>query len=102
VTRPPDYARRLARALERAGDAAGIDLAWTAEESHPWASALFVGARHTLVAVAPTSPALAAFLAALPEADLPILGGHVADLVVASEAADGTTRTRLTALTIEG
>jgi hypothetical protein len=80
--RRTDPSRRLVRALERAGLAASVKIAWTLTASVPWASALFMGERHVLLGAAEATPALDAFLAALPEMDLPLPDGCVADLVV--------------------
>lgn len=78
----PDPTRRLIRALERAGNAAGVDIAWAPVTAAPWAAGLFVGARHRLHGLAAPGSALDTFLAALPEADLKLPGAHVADLMI--------------------
>lgn len=99
--RRADPSRRLLRALERAGDAAGLSIAWELVAARPWVSALFVGARHRLRGTAAASAALDAFLGVLPEANLALPGGHVADLTVNAEVDGGNALIDLTVLVIE-
>lgn len=81
-----DATTLLARAL--VADAARYGLALVVRDwrAHPWASATFVGARH--VATLAVTGDAAAWLARLPEADVPLRGHLVADLVVRA-GADG-------------
>lgn len=68
----------------------------------PWASVTFTGARHRLLLVAPETPALRAWLSAVPELDLPISGHLVADLEVETEERRGATvHVALAILTVE-
>jgi len=69
-----------------AARAAAANVTWVVRDwrTRPWASATFVGERHeALVEVAGNATA---FIASLPEADLPVRGHLVADLAVASVA----------------
>lgn len=68
----------------------------------PWASVTFTGARHCLALVALETPALRAWLAALPDLDLPLSGHLVADLAVEAEERHGTMlHVSLAVLTVE-
>lgn len=69
-----DPARRLLRALARAAAAAGCAPVLRHDGTDPWASVTFTGARHRVTA---TGTGLAAWLAALPEAELPLPAGHL-------------------------
>lgn len=66
-----------------------------------WASATFTGQRHDVTLAGPPSPALDAWLARLPEAEIELRGHLVADISVASVQcdADGMTM-RIEALTV--
>lgn len=100
--RAPDPTRSLLRALERAADAAQVAIAFEPLDAAPWVSALFVGTRQRLSAVGPAGTALDLFLAALPELDLPIRAGCVADLAVALGPTEkGWAQAEITALVIE-
>lgn len=102
MTRGPDAARLLARALECSADRAGIAL--TVEESRAtgWASATFVGARHQLTVAGPASETFDRWLAALPETDLPMKDHLVADLTpISVERSAGTVTATIEALTVE-
>ena len=70
--------------------------------SIPWASITFIGARHVVSFTVPDGPAVAAFVATIAEADLPLRDGFVADVVVAGRTpvADGV-RLTIEALTID-
>ncbi|SDA36594.1 hypothetical protein [Sphingomonas sp. NFR15] len=102
MSRGPDAGARLERALvanaARAGCAVTIaDATW-----ERWASVTFAGARHTLWLTGAAGHALDRWLADLPEADLVIRHGLVADLAVAGVArAGGQARITLEALTVE-
>lgn len=92
----------LRRALEQSADAAGMVLTIVRSASTRWASATFVGARHELAADLSPAADAEAWLAALPELDLPLRGHLLADLKVAriSRAERGTAIV-LEALTVE-
>ncbi|WP_294332467.1 hypothetical protein [uncultured Sphingomonas sp.] len=71
-------------------------------DSTPWASVTFTGARHRLVLAAQETPALRAWLAALPDLDLPLSGHLVADLAVEAEERRGAAlQVSLAVLTVE-
>lgn len=73
---------RLARALQTMAIEAGCPVRVTAASERPWASATFVGARHTLVLEANPCAALDHWLAGLPEADIAVPGYLVVDITV--------------------
>lgn len=81
-----DSSRRLIRALDRAGTAAGVEIAWDMAASAPWVSALFVGERHVLMGRAAPGPARDRFLATLPNVEISLPGAYVVDLVIDQEA----------------
>jgi hypothetical protein len=83
LLREPCAARYFLRALRRHAEGAGVTLAVTGWQSRPWSSALFTGHR---LSVTCTVDGADAWLAALPEADLPMRGFYVADLRVLTEA----------------
>lgn len=92
----------LVRALERAGDAAGLTVAVTRHGWTRWASATFTGARHELALDLPAGAAAQAWLAALPEAELTLRGHLVADLkLIRSTTANGQVALVIEALTVE-
>jgi len=104
--RPPrqdPHTRVIAQVL----DLAGADSSVIATSSRPWASATFVGARHSLALKlkGPDNAGRAAMLAArLPDAEFSIAGHIVADACADEHhpAADGSaTVMRLSILTIE-
>lgn len=102
MSRGPDAATLLQRALERHADAAGCDVAVCVQESIRWASATFAGARHTVALTLRDDPAGGVWLSALGEAELPMRGHLVADVVTVSVArGDGDVRAMLEALTVE-
>lgn len=71
----------MLRALAASALPCGLTLALDDAAERPWSSATFTGARLTLrLAIAGADPA--AWLAALPDADLPVPGRLVADLIV--------------------
>ncbi len=81
---------RIARALVASAAPFAVSPELRAVDERPWASATFAGSRLTItLALAGGDPA--AWLASLPEANLPIPGRLVADLVVRS--ASNTTAT---------
>ncbi len=92
----------LRRALERSADAAGVVLTIQRSDSTRWASATFVGARHELAAELSPAAGADAWLAGLPELDLPLRGHLLADLKVArTSRVEGGTAILLEALTVE-
>lgn len=100
--RPAPVEGQLARALIGAAHNAGIELAIGDHRSRPWASATFVGAQHDLTVSAPHSEAMAAWLAALPEAELAPRGHLVASLAVDRIVDDGArVAATLAVLTLE-
>lgn len=84
MSRGPDAATLLARALAASAEAADCLATIAAADWTRWASATFTGARHMLRLSAPPSPALLAWIAALPEAEFSLRGHLVADLSVAA------------------
>ena len=85
----PDPQRRLLRALAADADRCGVAIRMIAAHERPWSSATFVGCRLTIdLAIAGES---CDWLAALPEADLPLPGRIVADLVVVRARGDTAT-----------
>lgn len=102
MRRGPDAATLLMRALTASADRAGCPVEIQATEWTRWASATFTGARHTLKLSAPPSPALTAWIAALPEAEIALRGHLVADLsVVAARHAGDAITVELEILTVE-
>lgn len=83
MSRGPDAAKVLRRALERHAERCGLSLSWHVTESRRWASATFVGACHRM-ALAIEGPGSDAWIAGLDEVDLPLRGHLVADLIVAT------------------
>ena len=102
MSRGPDAGTALRRAVERDARRAGCVVAIAATEATHWASATFVGARHRLTLDGADGSILDAWLDALPEADLPIRGHLVADLVIVSRhRAAGRMAALIEALTVE-
>lgn len=82
MSRGPDAATLIERALIAQSRAAGCSMAVAAAESTRWSSATFVGARHLLRLSCVRSAALEAWLGGLAEADFVLRGHLVADLVI--------------------
>jgi len=102
MSRGPDAGTVLVRAIEANARRAGCPVCITASDWTRWASATFTGARHELALQADESNALDSWLTGLPEAELPIRGHLVADIVVTSvRRAEGVATIRLEALTVE-
>ncbi len=102
MSRGPDAATLLKRALERDADAAGCDVGVAMVEMTRWASATFTGARHRIVLTLRDDPRAETWLGGLGEADLPIRGQLVADLAtIATSRQHGMTIATLEALTVE-
>eukprot|EP01037_Dinobryon_pediforme_P026818 gene26818-29467_t len=101
MSRGPDAATLLKRALERHADAAGCDVALEMLEMTRWASATFAGARHRISLTLRDDPLGERWLNGLGDADLPISGQLVADLAtVAVTRRDGMLVAALEALTV--
>lgn len=102
MSRGPDAATLVKRALERHADAAGCDIAIELRDTTRWASATFFGARHQLILTLCDDPSGAAWIGGLGDADLPIHGHLVADLVtIAVTRRDGRATVTLEILTVE-
>ena len=98
MSRWPDVATQLARAIEASGPAGAVER----HETSGWASATFSGARHRVTIAARATPGLDRWLAVLPEREFALRGHLVADVVVASvEKSEGRARVVLEALTVE-
>ncbi len=82
MSRGPDAGTLLDRRLRIAAEAAGVTIAITDSDWVRWSSATFSGARHR-VTVMSEDAGLDPWLATLPDADLPMRGHLVAELVVA-------------------
>ena len=80
MTVAPDPLRLLFRALRCSAAAAGHTVTVAHDKETPWSSATFVGVQYQVTV---TGNALDAWLATLPDADLPIRGHFVASLEVA-------------------
>ena len=81
MSRGPDAATLLRRALDRHADRCGITATWHGVLSRRWASATFVGAQHR-IAVTVAGTGLDAWIDGLDEVDLQLRGHLVADVVV--------------------
>lgn len=102
MSRGPNAATLLVRALGKSAEEAGCPLFPVQSDWTRWASATFTGARHVLVLAAAPGPALDAWLAELPERDLPMRGHLLADIAVTSVHGDGLrVEIALEALTVE-
>lgn len=100
MSRGTDAAGPLARRIVADGARAGLGVTVVEARATRWASATFVGARHRLVLA--ITGAAEAWLAALPEAELPIGAHLVADLaVVAVEPDEAGCRATIEVLTVE-
>ena len=83
---------QLRRGLVASAKAAGFELCVAVGASKPWSSSLFTGSRHTAVVGAEASPAFDAWLAALPELEVPMTRQFLADASVVKHTADGRGR----------
>lgn len=102
MSRGPDAATLLGRALVAASECAGCPVSLAEADWTRWASATFVGARHNVVLVGTHSPALDAWLAALPEAEFALRGHLVADLkLVRVRRAGAALTAEIEVLTVE-
>lgn len=82
MSRGPDAATLLSRALLASADRAGCPVTLAEADWTRWASATFTGARHRLALSAARSAILDGWIAGLPEAEFALRGHLVADLVV--------------------
>ena len=102
MSRGPDVATLLERALVAGAKEAGCTLAIPESDMQRWASATLAGARHALKLASSHSPQLDRWLAALPEAEFRLRGHLVADLEVMRVSRDGDAVTAvLEVLTVE-
>lgn len=102
MSRGPDAATLLRRALERDAQRQGCALTISSLHSTRWASATFIGAHHRLTLDARDDPALARWLAVVPEAELTLRGHIVADAtVIALTRRGGRAEATIEVLTVE-
>jgi len=102
MSRGPDAATLLGRALLAGAERAGCPIAIAASDWTRWASVTFTGARHLLTLAAADSPALDTWLSGLPEAEFALRGHLVADLSVESVHREaGVVTILLEVLTVE-
>jgi hypothetical protein len=92
IRRPADRGERLARLLSGDAMRAGCPVVIEVEDMTPWSSATFNGVVITLTLTACPCPTLSAWLAELPERDLPMGRDIVADLAI--EPVDDAWRAR--------
>jgi hypothetical protein len=101
MAREVDPMMMLMRAIDADARRAGCAVTLARAETRRWSSATFVGARHELTVEASDSPALDAWLDALPAAELPVRAQLVADLVVKGVTrAAGVATVAIEALTV--
>ena len=102
MSRGPDAATLIERALLASAERAACPLSLAESEMQRWASATFTGARHRITLVGAASPALDGWLAALPETDFALRGHLVADVQVVHVCRVGRALTAtIEALTVE-
>ena len=102
MSRGPDAATLLERALIASAQAVGCPVTVTEADLTRWASATFTGARHMLTLGGTASAALTRWIAALPEAEFALRGHLVADLNVEAVRRKGAEVTvMLEVLTVE-
>lgn len=89
MSRGPDAATLLERALLASAQAAGCAVALVSSDWTRWASATFTGARHAIALRAGPSPLLDAWLAGLPEAEVALRGHVLADIAVTQVSREG-------------
>jgi hypothetical protein len=102
MSRGPDSATQLERALVAAATSRHHRLAITGWTMRRWASATFSGARHRITATLPA--AARDWLDELPEVEFALRGHLVADLTVAAieaESTDADLAVTLEVLTLE-
>lgn len=93
MSRGPDAATLLERALLADAERAGCPLSLAESNMDRWASATFSGARHRITLVGRRAAVLDRWVAALPEAEFALRGHLVADikLVRVRRAGDAVT-----------
>lgn len=102
MSRGPDAATLLERALQASAEAAGCPISVQKAQMTRWASNTFTGARHILTLAGEASPALDAWMAALPEAEFALRGHLVAETSVQSTCCEDAAVTAvLEVLTLE-
>jgi hypothetical protein len=102
MSRGPDAATQLERALLASAGAAECPLAIIEADLTRWASVTFTGARHMLTLAGRASAALTRWVDALPEAEFALRGHLVADLSVEAVRREGSeVRVMLEILTVE-
>lgn len=101
MMRGPGIIALLERALCTTAERARAEIAITEHRATEWHSATFSGMRHEIAVTAPSSAPLDQWLEGLSEAELPVAGHLVADMVVVA-VSRGVARTgfRLEALTV--
>lgn len=102
MSRGPDAATLLVRALGRDADRAGCPVEIVATDWTRWASATFSGARHMIRLNASASRQLDSWLTALPEAEIALSGHLLASVAIESIQRSGDQVViELEALTVE-
>ncbi len=102
MSRGPDAATQLERALLESARLAGCRLVLDLSEMTRWASATFTGARHLISLSGEDRAAIDGWLATLAEAEFVLRDHLVADLTVEwVRRADGVTTIGLEILTVE-
>lgn len=102
MSRGPDAATLLERALLAESVRLGCGATLVESTLERWSSATFTGARHRLTLRAPRSDVLDAWIVGLPDADFALRGHLVADLsVTCVHRHDGQVSATLEALTVE-
>ncbi len=102
MSRGPDAATQLERALIAAAADAACSVVIATSDWTRWASATFTGARHSLTLTASAGPRLDCWLVGLSETEFRLRGYLVADLVVTRVVRhDGISTVELEALTVE-
>lgn len=89
MSRGPDAATLLQRALAANAERAGCMVTIAAADWSRWASATFAGARHVLTLASDASPLFDKWLDGLPEAVFDLRGHLVADLKIEAIRRDG-------------
>ncbi|WNO53295.1 hypothetical protein [Stakelama saccharophila] len=102
MSRGPDASTLLQRSLLRSAQGKGLSVGIMVADETQWASATFTGARHTIWLRAPDDESVESWLAALPDAELPVRGHLVADLVlIGRRSCAGEIVAGIEALTVE-
>jgi hypothetical protein len=102
MSRGPDAATLLTRALAAHAEAAGCPVEIVTADWTRWSSATFTGARHMIRLSGEPSPALIGWIVALPESEFALRGHLVADLsVIAARHEGDAIAIELEVLTVE-